>query len=144
MLKQHEDIVCVDKATWRRMWQSRRGTNLSTSRSFTRILLAYHETRCCELCQEVWSVPKARSHSPHALWWPKSGHKPLTLCAMGNEHSGAPIHRCCVEIFFAYSHWLLQQMGRSRSICHHQRQIRFRVSLEKHHLPIWNPIGNYS
>ena len=75
------------KTIWRYMWQSHRRSNLSTSCSFTRILLAHHETRCCKLCQNVWSVPKARPHSPHAFWEPKSGHKPLAIYVIGNGHS---------------------------------------------------------
>ena len=87
-------------------------------------------------------MPKARIHSSHAIRSPQSGQEPLAIRAMGNKHS-CPLARCRhSEKILACSQRLLQQMGKGRSLCQHQRQRHFQVCLEKYRLSIWNPTSN--
>ena len=61
---------------------------------------------------------------------------------MEDGHSWLFTHCSDAKEIYARSNWLFQQVGRSRSLCQHQRQGRLQVHLEKHHVSVRSSTSN--
>ena len=122
--------VCSKRNSWRDMRKPFRCPITIQKGHHSRILLAIHTSRHKSTCPTLRQVPTIRQSAPFPLGRTNTYIIAFAIRAIGSRHHGTfPYWKTSIKICSS-CHWLLHQMGRSRTLGYDNRKEHTKFRLE--------------